>query len=428
MADGRVSFVSRLFAWKERMSNMKKQRAGRLFLRFGLPILILVFFAVWVVKLNDISKTALIDTTGRSFERGVVTQILKDNVSETGTRDGEQVLMVRMTSGPYKGQEIQTTSSAGYLFGAQCTVGMHVILIQSVAGDEEVTTVYSPDRSLAIACFAFAYLALLVLIGGKQGLKGALGLIFDFVVIIFVYLPLIYRGYNPLLTAVFLCCLMTVLTMYLIGGPTRKTLVATLGCMAGVVLAYVMAVLFGLATDLSGWNVSDIESLLDLWYTSDIQVGDLLFAGILISAIGAVMDVAMSVTSSMQEVLMQNPAITKKELFASGMRVGRDMMGTDSNTLILAFAGGSLSTLVLDYAYDLPAIQILNSNIIGIDIMKGLAGSFGVVLCVPFTVLLGSILLRQKKIEEKAKEEKSESAPVQEVPAKIEEKTQATQA
>ncbi|HCW24153.1 MAG TPA: YibE/F family protein, partial [Lachnospiraceae bacterium] len=81
------------------MSNMKKQRAGRLFLRFGLPILILVFFAVWVVKLNDISKTALIDTTGRSFERGVVTQILKDNVSETGTRDGEQVLMVRMTSG-----------------------------------------------------------------------------------------------------------------------------------------------------------------------------------------------------------------------------------------------------------------------------------------------------------------------------------------
>ena len=104
------------------------------------------------------------------------------------------------------------------------------------------------------------------------------------------------------------------------------------------------------------------------------------------------MDVAMSIASSMAELLAQNPTLTRKELLRAGMRVGRDMMGTDSNTLILAFAGGSVSMLVLDYAYDLPWLQIINSNNIGIAIMQGLSGSFGVILSVPATVAIATVL------------------------------------
>ena len=125
-------------------------------------------------------------------------------------------------------------------------------------------------------------------------------------------------------------------------------------------MAGISARLFGAAAGLSGRNVSNIESLLDLWYTCDIQVGELLFSGLLISSLGTVMDVAMSVSSAMDEVVRQNAAIIRRELFHAGLRVGRDMMGTDSNTLILAFVGGS----------------------------------FGVVLCVPITVLIASLLLR----------------------------------
>ena len=128
------------------------------------------------------------------------------------------------------------------------------------------------------------------------------------------------------------------------------------------------------------------------------------------------MDVAMSVTSSMQEVLVQNPKLSRGELFRSGMRVGRDMMGTDSNTLILAFAGTSISTLLLDCAYDLPYRQIINSNIIGLDIMQGLSGSFGVVLAVPVTVLVGSLLLRapQEAKAEEAVHKEEKTAAVEE--------------
>ena len=349
--------------------------------------------------LQNVQKTELINRIGQTFEKGVVTEVLVDNLQPDGTRVGEQRVAVRMTTGVRKGQVIEMTSSAGYLFGATCTPGLRVIVMQSVAGDTTVSSVYSQDRGGVLLLFAALYLVALVVIGGKQGLKGALGLAFTFLAIIFLYLPLVYLGWPPLWTSVLICAVTTAVTMYFIGGPTRKTVVASAGTVAGVVIAGLVAAIFGAATGISGWNVSDIETLITLWNTNGINVGELLFAGLLISSLGAVMDVAMSVASSMGEVLAQNPAMSRGALFASGMRIGRDMMGTDSNTLILAFAGGSVSMLVLDYAYDLPILQILNSNNIGISVMQGLAGSFGVVLAVPVTVALATLLYTAKRPE-----------------------------
>ena len=349
--------------------------------------------------LQNVQKTELINRTGQTFEKGVVTEVLVDNLQPDGTRVGEQRVAVRMTTGVRKGQVIEMTSSAGYLFGATCTPGLRVIVMQSVAGDTTVSSVYSQDRGGVLLLFAALYLVALVVIGDKQGLKGALGLAFTFLAIIFLYLPLVYLGWPPLWTSVLICAVTTAVTMYFIGGPTRKTVVASAGTVAGVVIAGLVAAIFGAATGISGWNVSDIETLITLWNTNGINVGELLFAGLLISSLGAVMDVAMSVASSMGEVLAQNPAMSRGALFASGMRIGRDMMGTDSNTLILAFAGGSVSMLVLDYAYDLPILQILNSNNIGISVMQGLAGSFGVVLAVPVTVALATLLYTAKRPE-----------------------------
>lgn len=373
---------------------MSKETKRKAMLRYGIPLLFVVLFLVFVIRLNlTTERVPLIEREGQTFEKGIVTEILSDNLQEDGTRSGEQVVRVMMTTGVEKGKQLQTTSSAGFLFGAPCTVGMHVIVIQSVAGESVITTVYAQDREYVIYIFAALYIAALALIGGVKGLKGAAGLVFTFFAMIFVEIPMVYRGYSAVGTAIALCLVTTLVTMTLIGGLTRKTVVATLGTTTGVVFAFLAAKLFSVASGVSGWNVSNIESLLTLWDTNGIQVGELLFAGLLISSLGAVMDVAMSAASSMQEVVHQNPSISAKELFRAGMRVGRDMMGTDSNTLILAFEGGSISELLLDYAYMLPYRQIINSNIIGIAVMQGLGGSFGVVLSVPVTVLLGSLLL-----------------------------------
>ena len=373
-----------------------------------LSAVLIIGFVIFVIQLNRIDKIQLISRQGQTFEKAQVIRILSDNMQEDGTRVGQQSVMVRMLSGSHKGEEIQTTSSAGFLFGAACRPGMHVIVMQSVSGDAVVTSVYAQDRSMAIYFFALLYLGVLCLVGGKKGLKGAIGLVFTFFTVIFLDLPLIYRGFSPFLSVVLACCITTVVTMYLIGGASRKTIVATVGTISGVIIAGIAARIYGYATGLSGWNVSDIENLLTLWETSDIQVGGLLFAGLLIASLGATMDVAMSIASAMQEIVMQNPLISRKELWTSGMRVGRDMMGTDSNTLILAFAGTSISTLVLDYAYDLPYLQVINSNNIGLQIMQGLSGSFGIVLSVPVTVFVGVLLYcRENKAEQEVVTDKA---------------------
>lgn len=377
-----------------------KHPIRRLLLRWAPPLLLLLLFGIFVMRINTVEKIGLVSREGQTFEKGVVTEIIRDNLQYDGSRVGEQLVRVEMKTGARAGQTLEMTSSSGYLFGAGCTEGMKVIVMQSVSGDSTVASVYAQDRETVIYVFAGLYLLVLYLVGGKQGVKGALGLVFTFFCILFVYLPLVYRGHSPFWVSVFICTITTVVTMYLIGGPTMKTLVATGGTVAGVCIAGLAATAFSAASGITGWNVSDIESLLTLWNTNGIQVGGLLFSGLLISSLGATMDVAMSIGSAISEIHAQTPDISRRELFRAGMRVGRDMMGTDSNTLILAFAGGSISMLVLDYAYDLPYLQIINSNNIGIAIMQGLAGSFGIVLSVPVTVLLAVFLYtlgRQKQ-------------------------------
>ena len=152
-----------------------------------------------------------------------------------------------------------------------------------------------------------------------------------------------------------------------------KTVSAILGTAIGVVIAAVAAMAFGKAAGITGYNVSDIEALNYVGQNTKIKIGELLFAGIIISALGAVMDVGMSIASTIQEIYETDKTLSMKRLFVSGINVGRDMMGTMTNTLIFAYVGGAMTTLVINYAYDLSYRQLANSYVIGIEIMQGLS-------------------------------------------------------
>lgn len=227
-------------------------------------------------------------------------------------------------------------------------------------------------------------------------MKSALCLGVSIVSVFLVFFPLVYRGFSPFWGAVIVAVLSTFVTIFAVGGVNAKSLAAIMGTMFGVCMAGAAASLFGLAAGISGYNVSEIESLLFVAQHSNIQIGGLLFAGILISSLGAVMDVGMSIASTLNEIHEKKPELSSSELFISGINVGRDMMGTMSNTLILAFAGGSVITLMINYAYDLPLNQVLNSYNIGIEIMQGISGSLGIILTVPFTSFAASRLLKRK--------------------------------
>ena len=220
---------------------------------------------------------------------------------------------------------------------------------------------------------------------------------------------MIYRGISPIFSAVLVAVLTTFVTMYLIGGLSGKSVTAMTGTVAGVGISAVLAVIFGMMTGISGYNVSDIEQLEYVGQMTEIRIGELLYAGILISTLGAVMDVAMSVSSTISEIHYRNPTLSRKELFTSGIRVGKDMMGTMSNTLILAFTGSSVNTLVFMYAYGYSARQITNMYSIGIEIIQGIASTMGVILTVPIVSVISAWYLKRKKISEKTAAESADN-------------------
>lgn len=374
---------------------MKQKRKvyNNVYVRAVMTILFVAVYIIAIRRLNNIEKIEMVSTVGYSYEKAVVTEVVKDNLTETGQRVGYQQLKVKLISGKHKGEIYDATSSEGNLFGAVCKAGDNVIVNISVSGNTSTVSVYSKDRIRQVCIFVGVFLLLICIIGGMNGVKSVIGLIFTVVSIVYIFLPMIYLGVSPFGAAVFVVVITTVVTMYLIGGISVKTLACVIGTTAGVVIAGIAAWLFGMSADIDGYNVSNIETLVYVGQNTKIQIGGLLFAGILIAALGAVMDVAMSVSSAICEINDKTGNLTWLEFFKSGLHVGRDMMGTMSNTLILAFVGGSLSTLVIDYAYNLPFIQLINSYNIGIEIMQGIAGSIGVILTVPFVALVTSVLL-----------------------------------
>ena len=323
-------------------------------------LLLLVLFGFFLVWLNlGVEKTPLLPQDGSDFAKARVLSILEDNLQPDGTRQGSQTITAEITSGPYKGQVCEATSISSYLHGAVCEVGGKIILQVSEHDGALSASVYNYDRGGALYLLAGLFLVLLWGIGDKKGLASAASLVFTFVCILFLYLPMLYRGASPFLSAAVVAVLTTLVTMYLIGGFSIKTLASILGTVAGVVASGGIAALFGKLAHISGWNVGDIESLLFVGQNSKLQIGGLLFSGILIAALGAV-------------------------------------MGTMSNTLILAFTGGSVSLLVMIYAYNMPYLQIMNMYAIGIEILQGLSGTLGVILTVPFVSLISAVLMARR--------------------------------
>lgn len=381
---------------------MKKTIGRKKIIQISLTVILFIIFFLFVWLYGEsVEKTPLQSQDGMTFESAEVVEIIGGNEG-TGNNDvsgmaGSQDVKVKILTGEYQGKVVEASNLNGYLYGANCEVGTKVILQMSAYEDTISASVYGYDRSIEIYILIGLFILILSLIGGRRGVYSAIALIFTFICLIGLYLPMLYQGWNPFVATILNVCLITVVSLLLIGGYTRKTLCALLGTIAGVAVSGLIAMWFGNLAHISGYNTEDIEQMIYVSQNSNLQVGDLLYAGILIASLGAVMDVAMSISSTIQEIHDKNPGLTRKELFRSGIHVGRDMMGTMSNTLILAFAGSSLNTMILIYAYSFPYRQIINMYSIGIEILRGVSGTIGIIMAVPFVSAIASFIITKKK-------------------------------
>lgn len=202
------------------------------------------------------------------------------------------------------------------------------------------------------------------------------------------------KGAPTLLTVFLVCAYITVVTMVLLGGVRRKTVCAALGTIAGTALALLFGLLAQSLARVDGMRLADVEPLLQLRQTgTPIGLRGLLVGGIVISALGAVMDVAMSIASAMTEVHTVAPTLSRRELFRSGMNIGRDMVGTMTNTLILAFLGSGFALIIYLYSLGLSAYQLISSAYLTIEVISSVSSSIGVILSVPLTALISAAIL-----------------------------------
>ncbi|MBQ1304901.1 MAG: YibE/F family protein [Erysipelotrichales bacterium] len=331
-----------------------------------------------------------------TYDEGKVTQVLTDSTFEDPSADnawrGEQTLIVEMLTGKYKGKSLQTGNYVGPLYGVPLKAGDTCTVVVSTFSDGQIrATVYEYSRTVPLLIVAALFILATVLVGGKNGVKSLVGLAVTVLTLFCILLPALLKGAPTLLSTFLTGIYVSLVTLLILGGAEKKTLCAFLGTAAGMTLAFLFAVLAQSILRIDGMRLTDVEPLLQLRQTgTPIGLRGLLSAGVIISSLGAVMDVAMSLSSSLKEVHEANTDFTFKDLFRSGMNIGRDMVGTMTNTLILAFLGSGLVLILYISSLHLRTYQLLSSSYVAIETVSGISCSIGVILSVPITAFIAS--------------------------------------
>jgi uncharacterized membrane protein len=221
-------------------------------------------------------------------------------------------------------------------------------------------------------------------------------------------LPLILRGVNPILVSVITAVLVTVVTIFLVAGINHKSISAIAGTSIGVIVAGVISYVVGNQASLSGLSAEEATMLMYIPQGIQFNFRHLLFAGIIMGALGAAMDVGISIASAIDEIHKANPRLSSRRLFRSGMNVGKDVMGTMVNTLILAYTGTSIPMLLLFMAYETELSKVFNLDVIATEIVRSLSGSIGLILTIPITAIIASYYAKDKRVARKTEDTENE--------------------
>ena len=336
---------------------------------------------------NPIDYTSL-DATGISYPSGTVTEVISEDLEPTpydsSRQWGSQELRVRINDGELAGQELEIHNELNDTHNIPCEKGTGVVVrLEMQDGLEPYYSIYNYNRGLGLAALVAVFSILMVAVGRAKGLRSLIGLAFAIFLIACFMLPAFYHGYPVIPVTLVVALAITVSSMTLLNGWSAKTRVSILATMCGIAVAALFHAIFSAVLHVGGYNMDAAEDLVFLRQRVGFDVGDILFTCVIIASLGAVLDMTMSVTTALFEMRQVHPAITPRELFRAGMEMGQDMTGTMSTTLILAFAGGAVTTLLSLLTYGTQAYQLLNSDYLTLEIFQSLVGSIAVILAVP---------------------------------------------
>lgn len=334
------------------------------------------------------------------YELAKVLEIKQENcwVDEEGENyiKGSQQLGIEILTGEYKGRVITVYNHIGPTNEKLADEG-NVLTVKIEPTDGAIgfhnVTILTYNFVPLLIIMLLLFVAAVAIVGRWKGIMSLVGLAATLVSVLFFLIPMWLKGYKAIPLTFAVCIFVSALSFVLIGGITRKTVSAMLGTALCLLVACAFAMICSGFAHLSGMNMAEADNLLvenRMLDNVKLNIRGLFVSGILISALGAVMDVAMSIASAVTELREVNPGMKPMSLFKSGMNIGRDMIGTMTNTLILAFVGTSLNTIIIMYIAGMKPYQLINNDAIMMEVIRGLAGSIGLILAVPLTAAVAA--------------------------------------
>lgn len=333
------------------------------------------------------------------YEKGKIIDILERTEAQEWEEelDYNQMYKVEVKSGKDKGKilDIEMPFYKEEAYNLKLKNKVEVMLYRDV--DDNNYYIVDRVRSKSIFLLVGIFVAVVVAIAKFKGLKSLLSLIVTILFLFYVFIPLISKGVSPIIAAMLLCIFSSIVTVFAIDSFSKKSLCALLGTLGGVIFSSIISIIFVKATGLTGYIDSDTMNYSFLF--ENINLLQLISAGIIIGSLGATMDIGVSISSALFEIDSHTENLSKIKIFKSGINIGKDVIGTMVNTLILAYLGSSILTIImfLNQKANFPLIRIINSEFIVVEILRAFSGSIGILLAVPITSYIASILISSKK-------------------------------
>ncbi|MDR1263950.1 MAG: YibE/F family protein [Oscillospiraceae bacterium] len=311
---------------------------------------------------------------------------------------GVQLCEVTVTSGEHKGETAQAINNLDsaiekdklYEPGDKAVAMLHM-------KDGEIRSLTLIDHyRLPIQGLLFGLFGLLLIaFGGVSGAGALVSLAASVMIVWKLLIPMLYAGISPTLCALGIVVLLTLMIDLLVAGFTRTAWIAIAGSLLGTLTTCALSAVFGRMLKLDGSNLPYVVPIL-AQSALKFNLRELFFAMAFIANSGALMDLSMDVSSACQEVRTHAPDIRRSELLKSGFAVGRNVIGTMTTTLMLAYSGSYLSLLLYFFGQGTPVIDILNLKYVASEVLITLVGSFGLVTVAPFTAIVASLVFTKK--------------------------------
>ena len=366
---------------------------------------LILLFSLFVFTLPTFADTNNPDMELPS-ESGVVENVQYEDTPslQQGDNSVKQIVKVKVLTGKYKGLErdIDNMLTGNPAYDIPLKKGDHVVLHVEkntpnvVSSDDLDFFIADLKRDNTLIFITAFFFICLVIVGRKKGVASLISIAATICLMFFVLMPLILHGFSPIIAAVLVSVLSTIITVYLVGGFNAKSTSAVVGTMLSLIFAALLSMSLIYYARLTGF--AGEENMFLYSAHSTLNFKGILAASMIIAALGALMDTSVSIASTINEIYETNKSLTIKQLFISGMNVGRDIIGTMSNTLILVYLGSSLSLVLLANNIDMQ--KFFNLNQVATEISSALIGSIAILMCVPITAIISAYLIKHQKQNE----------------------------